>query len=272
MAAKTAQVVSIDDAASAAVPRGTGSTRTKTRFVAVYGPPKCRKTTACSTIKGAKWLISDSNAIPALDSLGRLPPDDDIYELTSVDEACDIALKLADAAAAGKLKIPAVVLDSMTQFSDWHQQDIAQATGQQWLGQDAKNNGWQRFNQTFFKLIDALVTLSKYVNVIAICHAKEKFEASKGDFHTLNLPPQCATKLGRSINWMFYVTLRSTLATGSEKASKFIEIVKTADGNRVVEHAIHTQPMGLWPASGDPRLDLMEPGDMNAILRKVKLI
>ena len=40
----------------------------------------------------------------------------------------------------------------------------------------------------------------------------------------------------------------------------------------VVEHAIHTQPMGLWPASGDPRLDLMEPGDMNAILRKVKLI
>lgn len=263
---------------------GGGSTRVDTVLAVLYGPPKARKTTSCSTIPNAKWIISDSNAIPTLRALGRLPHAEDTYEVSGLADARAIieeAIEIAEKNGPGALGCSAFILDSLTAFSDWHQQDVAKTSGQRYMGDNAKNNGWQQFNAEFGAFIDSLGVLSKFITVVCIAHAKEKADASKGDFNGLNLPPQMALKMGRTANWVLYQSIRAYSPESNEKSDDFVQIREMADGTkRATEVVIHTQPIGLWIASanskldvdGEPTLAAEEPADMAKLMRKEGLL
>ena len=248
---------------------GAGSTREGNVIAGLYGVPKCRKTTSCSFLESAKWVVSDSNAVSTLRSLNHLPPKKDIYDVDGLVAARSTLGKMIEAGEKGGLGVSNVVFDSLTQISDWHQQDVAKATNQRFLGDNSKDNGWQLFNNDFGLLIDDLATLGRYANVIIILHAKEKANIAKGENHGFNLGPAMALKFGRVINWILYQTCTSRTATEKEKDSKFGEIVEDADGTRVLtETVIHTRPCGLWAASADICLDAAEPANMQKLLEK----
>lgn len=256
---------------------GTGSQRVNTRLIVLYGAPKSRKTTACSTIKGAKWITPDSNCIPTLDAQGRLPPDEDIYEVSNLAEAKMLLEEMIVAASKGELVIPAGIIDSITQLSDWAQQDIARELGSTFLsaGGGKKDNGWQVFNASFGALLDAIAELSRYINVVCICHAKEKVDSARGDWAGLNLPPQMALKLGRIANWVIYQDIRSQFL--GEEASviedEFTSVVPVSGGKLAITSALHTTTMGLWIAGCNGHsLRPEEPADLGALMKREGLL
>jgi hypothetical protein len=245
-----------------------------TRFIVLYGPPKCRKTGACSYVTGAKWIVTDSNSIPTLSALDRMPPSEDIYEISNLLEAKTLIGEMIDAASKGGLPVPAIIFDSVTAMNDWAQQDVAAATGQTFMGANPKQNGWQQFNSEFGSFIDDLAELSRHVTVIAICHAKEKMDASKGDWSGLNLPPQMALKVGRTANWVLYQSIRAYSAEKGAKSDGCVTITELPNGTaQALECIIHTQNCGMWIAGANARNLLPEePADMAKLLAKEGLL
>ena len=252
---------------------GKGSERVSSRFVVLYGGPKVQKTGACSTLEGAKWVISDPNAIPTLDALDRLPPEEDIYEVTGIAPARDVLGKMMDVCkqhGPKGLGCTAVVVDSLTQFQDWHEQDVAQGTNQRFMGENKKEGGWQQYNAEYGAFIDDLGVLARYITVVAIAHAKEKIDGTKGDWAGLNLKPQMALKVGRTANWVLYQSRRNIAVDSTFKGDEFTRIEKDKNGKPMgVEVIIYTQPVGFWMASANAKnLRAEEPADMAELLRK----
>lgn len=252
---------------------GTGSQRVKTRLIFIYGPPKTRKTGSCSNLPNAKWLISDSNCIPTLDALDRLPPDEDVYEVGSLMETRGYIREMIEAAAAGTLGADFVVFDSITALCDFHQQDLARATNQRFMGDNAKNNGWQQFNAEFGNFLDDLTELSGLVTVVVIAHAREKQDSGKGAFAGLALPPQMAEKAGRLANWLLFKTLRSTMATDDDRNDDQNTLVDTPMGKMKITSTLHTKATGVWMASANARkLEAEESPDLLVLLEKEGLV
>lgn len=254
---------------------GTGSERTRTRFIVLYGAPKTRKTTACRRLKRAKWIVSDSNCIPTLDARGAMPKDEDIHEVNSVADAKVVVEGMIAAAAAGKFWVPAVICDSFTQLSDWLQQDVAKKNNQTFIQVTSNTNGWQEFNAEFGGLIDAFAELSRFVNVIIICHAKEKADPKKGDFSGFNLPPQMALKLGRVANWVLYQSMFAEMVGSGTtvEPDEFTDVVPVPGGQMKVTTTIHTVPVGLWMAGVNGRnLQAEEPADLAMMMAKEGLL
>ena len=252
---------------------GKGAAGAKTRFIVPYGPPGSLKTTACGKIGGAKWVVADQNCIPTLDVQDLLPPDKDLYEVGDLTEATNLIRTWTDAAVEGKLRIPAVVVDSITALHDFTEQDVATAHGSSYLGENAKDNGWQDFNNRLGRFIDALGELARHVNVLAICHAREKADATKGDWQGLNLGPKCANKLARVANWVLYHTIQSESWSEGMVEGPLLWRRDTPEGALAVHCQVHTMPTGLWLAKVNARnLDAIEPPDYGAILKKEGLI
>lgn len=257
---------------------GTGSKRNKTRFIVIYGQPKTRKTTSCANLPmgRTKWIASDSNCVATLDALGRLPHNDDIYEVGSLHEAQTLTnemLDLCEREGADALGIDFLVLDSFTQFSDWHQQDIAKETNQRYLGEQA-GMGWQQFNAEFGKLLDNLALLTRYVTVIGIGHMKESAFKKKGTNATLSLPPQMAEKLARLANWILFKTFEEKLevADGFE-GDEYVSVEEIRGEKRYFESVLHTRPSGNVIATVNSfKLLAEEPGDLLKLLEKDGLL
>jgi hypothetical protein len=258
-----------------ALKAGTGSKRVKTRVITLYGPPKTGKTTAASTlpIGNTKWLITDQNCIPTLDSADRLPPDEDIYEITSLSQAKNLLLDMIDCAKEDSLGRDYVVFDSLTALADIHQTELARLTGQRFLGDNQKNNGWQLYNAEFGTVMDILSDLGRYVTVVCIAHSAAKSDPTKGDYHGLNLTPKMAERAGRTGNWILYMTATSTSAEDGDEDTEFSQILETPSGKRRIERVIHTVPVGFWPAAASSRvkLDPEEPPDIYKLLKKAGL-
>jgi len=257
---------------------GSGTKRNKTRLIVVYGQPKTRKTTSVSTLPlgRTKWLAADSNCVATLDALGRLPHNDDIYEVKSLNEAVELTNEMLDLAetAPDALGIDFLVVDSFTQFSDWQQQDIAKETAQQFLGERA-GEGWQQFNASFGRFLDNLASLTRYITVVGISHMKESAFKKKGTNATLSLPPQMAEKLARLANWLLYKTFEEKVdvADGFE-GDEYISVVETRGEKRYFESILHTQPVGNAVATVNSfKLLAEEPGDdLTKLLEKDGLL
>lgn len=257
---------------------GIASRRVKTRFIVIYGPAKSRKTGACRNLPRGrtKWLISDPNCIPTLTALGALPHPDDTHEVSSLAAARSFvgeALDLVEKEGVEALGIDFLVVDSITQFADWHEDDVAQATGQQWLGQNTKDGGWVRFNAEFGKLLDDLTTLSKHITVVAIAHAAKAVDLKKGEWSGIALRPAMMLKLSRLANWLLFKELKTFNPPDDLKEDEYITI-KEERGQRVAyENIIHTRPVGLWQASANAQhLNAEEPGDLAKMLEKEGLL
>lgn len=269
------------------MPKGTGSRRIQTRVITVYGAFKTRKTTSLSNLPmgRTKWFTSDPNCIPTLTALGRLPHEDDIYEVKSLPqlrELLETTLKLAeDAEEAGndpreELGVDFLVLDSWTQFSDWHQQDVAKATGQRFLGDNDRDNGWQAFNAEMGACLDLWAALGRYVTVIGIVHAKEKFNKSKGEYASFSLSPAMAQKLGRLSNWILLKGLDEVIddaakdAALADKDNPIYSIEEDRGTTLVYEDLFYTRPTNGWLASVNSlKLAPTEPGkDICILLEK----
>lgn len=207
---RTQHVASISN-----LPAGKGSTRANTRLIGIYGPPKTGKTTSVAYLPmgRTKWLVSDSNCGPLLEALDRLPAAEDFYEITSLQEAVDfLKAALEEARNNGKdgLGIDYLVVDSLTQFFEWAQRDVAAETGQRFLGERKgwDSNGYQQFNALFLEFLDLLTSVSKYITVACIAHSKELYEKQKkGEFGGLNLGGSMAIAFGRKCNWLLLKTL-----------------------------------------------------------------
>lgn len=252
---------------------GGGSTRESNVIIAHYGTPKCRKTTANSYLESAKWIVSDSNCVSTLRSLGRMPAKKDIYEIDSLVKAREVLGKMLDAGEKGGLGVDNVVFDSLTQVNDWHQADVAKMTNQRFLGDNDKNNGWQLFNNDFGNLLEDLAAVGRYANIIIILHGKEKANIAKGENHGYNLGPAMSLKFGRLVNWNLYQTCKSRTATEKDSDNDFGQVHEEADGSRIItETIIHTRPVGLWPASADISLNAEEPANMQKLLVKAGLL
>jgi hypothetical protein len=260
---------------------GGGSKRIKSRLITVYGPPKTRKTTAVSTlpIGRTKWLISDSNCIPTLRSLNRLPADEDIYEVSSLTEALELTgdmVKLAQESGHDALGIDFLVVDSLTQFSDWHQRKIAMETGQRFMGDAGNGTGWQQFNAEFGELLDNFALLSQLgVTVVTICHSKDKLARGKGEWAVFNLPPQMATKVGRLSNWILLKLFEEVVPEDEDNppSGPLIEEVERAGKKWYFRNVLRTMPLDGWTASVNSlALDPDEPGDLAKLLEKDGLL
>ena len=252
--------------------KGKGTKRTQNRFIVVTGFPKSRKTTSVSTLPlgKTKWIASDSNAAATLMALGRMPHPDDFHEVGSLGEAVQLTNEMLDAAEAGEaLGFDFLVLDSTTQFSDWHQQGVAKDTAQSYLGEKA-GEGWQQFNSDFGKLIDNLASLTRFVHVIAIAHTKAGFEKKKGANASLSLPPQMAEKLARQANWILFKTLEEKLEMPEDfEGDEYISVTESRGVKRYFESILHTQPSGAITATVNSfKLLAEEPGDLFKLMQK----
>lgn len=266
---------------------GKGSTRIKRRVIFIYGPAKTRKTTTLSTLPPGrtKWIVSDPNTIPTLTALDRLPAADDIYEVKSLKDVLDIFNDILDVVDAnpndveGALGFQHLVIDSLTTLSDWHQADVAEESGQRWLGDDMKNNGWQQFNVQFGSLLDRAVNLSAYMNVYMVGHAKEKpADGKKGDWASLNLTPQMAQKAGRLCNWILF-KMYAILPDVEPYNTEIPGIRHSREVNGItewVEDAVYTQPVNGFIASANLRLEnrdqLCWPADITKLLEAEDLL
>lgn len=254
---------------------GKGSKRVQTRVVYLYGAPKVGKTYCVASLppEDTKWIISDSNSVPTLASADRLPPDENIYEVGSVMEAKQIVDKMITAAEQDGLGASYVVLDSITALADFHQQDVAAGSGQRYLGDNPKTNGWQQYNAEFGSLLDLLAVLGRFVTVVIIAHAKEKGEMSKGQFNGLNLSPQMALRAGRTGNWILYQETLSAMAEEGDTETEFSQIIDTPSGKRRITRVLHTVPYGAMFASTNSMrpLEAEEPADLAKLLAKAGL-
>lgn len=260
---------------------GGGSKRIKTRLITIYGPPKTRKTTACAglPIGRTKWLISDSNCVPTLRSLDRLPADEDIYEVASLTEAVELTnemVKLAQEQGVEALGIDFLVGDSLTQFSDWHQKAVAAETGQRFMGDAGNGAGWQQFNAEFGNLLDNFTLLSQLgVTVVLICHSKDKLAKGKGEWAVLNLPPQMAAKVGRLSNWVLFKQFEELVVAEGEPEPEgpLVEVVEREGKKWYFRNALRTVPLDGWTASiNSLKFDPDEPGDLAKLLEKDGLL
>lgn len=247
-------------------------------MIVVYGPPGTGKTTACEKLPlGTRWIITDSNTAATLQARGTLPPAKHTYSnVKDLASAKDLVYRMLDAIEKKGLRIPAVVLDSLTALNDWHQQDVAREHGQQWMGQNQKESHWQNFNTSMGNFIDALGALAKRTHVIVICHAGEKFDSKKGQWSGLSLTPKMQERMSRVANWVLFAASESR-ALGEGETSEpdaFSEIVTSRDGfkSRVIR-TLHTKPVGNWITKcANRNLDPEEPNDVAAILRKEGLL
>lgn len=258
-------------ASKSKLPKGSGSKRETNRVITVYGPFKSRKTGMLRNLPlgRTKWLMSDPNCMPTLRALGKVPHADDIYEMGSLEaliEFLENALKMAeDAVTEGRdptvdLGIEYLVLDSFTQFSDWHQQNIAKQTGQRFLGDNEKENGWQLFNSQMGLALDLWASLGRYVTCIGIVHAKAKFDKKKGEYASFTLSPAMSEKLGRLSNWILLKDFTEVVDAGElEKAlaekddppldSPYVVEPDGAEGFKVYKDLVYTRPVGAYVAS-----------------------
>lgn len=274
----------VQQAVHAAIPSkmipGKAALRTDKRFIILYAPPKTGKTTALKDLR-AKWLISDSNTVPTLSVLGALPHPDDTYEcdsLRAVRTHTANALKVAEEGGVAALGCEAIILDSLSQILDWHKQDVADGTGQRWLGDNQKNNGWNQFNTEMGLLIDDFVRLSRFVHVIAVCHAAPKPDGEKGRWAGLSLPPQLAEKVGAKSNWLLFMSSRDLSEAEAKEygdGDPFIQVLEGRKGKKsYVERSIHTIPFGgAWNASVNAvKLAAEEPPNLRMMLVKEGLL
>lgn len=278
---RQAALESVAPATQSILEPGGGSHRSGKRFIIIYGAPKARKTTSVSKLHGrrVKWLISDSNCIPTLEALGRMPAPSDIYEVRGLQDAKDFCVKILNAVeehGVDKLGFDILVADSLTQFFDWHQEEVARVTTQRFMGENDKNNGWQQFNAEYGMFLDLLAQVAQYVTVIAIGHSKEKPNGK--DWAGLNLSPAMAIKAGRIANWVLYQTMTSTSigepTDADMEGDLFTSVKKMSDGSaKVTEVVIHTTPQGPFIASVNAKnLEDQEPADMDYILVKEGLL
>lgn len=261
---------------------GGGSKRIKSRFIMVYGPPKTRKTTSVSSlpIGRTKWLISDSNCVPTLRSLDRLPADEDLYEVTSLTEAVELTgemLKLASEQGPESLGIDFLVVDSLTQFSDWHQRKVAEETGQRWMGDAGNGTGWQQFNAEFGQLLDNLTSISQLgINVVCIAHSKDKLPKGKGEWAVLNLPPQMAAKAARLANWILFKVFEELIPEDPDsppEESDLLSVIDTGKSKLYFRNYFRTVTLDGWTASVNSlRFNPEEPGDLAKMLEKDGLL
>lgn len=251
--------------------KGKGTKRTKNRLITISGFPKTRKTTSVSTLPlgRTKWIASDSNCAATLEALGRMPHPDDFHEVSSLEEATHLTNEMLDAAEAGEdLGFDYLVADSLTQFSNWHQQDISKNTNQSYLGEQA-GQGWQQFNADFGKFLDNLAALTRYVTVVMIAHTKAGFEKKKGGNASLSLPPQMAERVAQLSNWILYKTLEEKVETEGLEADEYISITEVRGEKHYFESILHTQPSGPIIATVNSfKLLAEEPGDLYALLKK----
>lgn len=277
--------------------KGTGTSRGGKRFIVIYGAPKVRKTTTVSFLHGrrVKWLVSDSNCIPTLEALGRMPHPDDIHEVGTLYDAkmfLQSILDLVTAEGVEALGFDFLALDSVTQYFNWHKEEVAKVTTQRFMGDNDKNNGWNLFNAEFGTFLDLLAQVAKYVTVVAIAHSVEpttddKRRASqqkKGAFGGLNLSPQMSAKLGQLGNWILYQTISTSYVDASEpgalESDMFISAEQLPNGTiKHTEVVIHTTPEDIFIASvnsrmvdGKPVLEAEEPGNLEYILVKEGLL
>ncbi len=274
------------------LPAGKGAAlKSNTRIISVYSVPKTFKTTAVSTLPlgRTKWLVSDPNCIPTLQSLGRLPHPDDIYSfpnLVALKEWLEGALKLAKEEGPEALGIDFLVLDSSTQFSDDYQREWAAETGQKFLGDNKSDNGWQGFNAMFGAVLDLLAALKEFVSVIIISHAKPKLDLKKGEYSGFSLSPAMAEKLGRLSNWVLFKTAEEIIDEDEKKRimtekadSPWYIIIRDPDApddvdrTKVLLTVFHTRTVSGWFASVEKGpLAPEEPGtDIMLLLEKAGL-
>lgn len=267
---------------SSALRPGKGSQRVKARRILIYGPPKSRKTTAVSTlpIGRTKWLVSDPNTVPTLVALGRLPADEDIYEVTSLEESKELVkemLKLVEEQGVESLGIDFLVDDSLTQYSDWHQKKVAEETGQRFMGDAGDGTGWQQFNAEFGEYLDDLVRLTHAgITVVSIAHSKDKLPKGKGEWGCLNLPPQMAAKAARLSNWILFKTFEEKVPEDENNppSGEYISAETDPSGKTsYYESILWTKPCGGWNASVNSlRLNHRECGDLVKLLEKDGLL
>lgn len=258
---------------------GSRALRAEKRLIVLYAPPKTGKTTALRNLK-AKWLVADPNCIPTLAASGKMPPDEDTYEVSSLAEARTVtadALDVCEKHGPAALGVDAFVIDSLTQLQDWHKEDVAVSTSQRWLGDNMKNNGWQQYNTEFGRLVDDLVRLSRFVHVIGVCHAAPKPDLNKGQWAGLSLNPAIAERVGRSVNWLLFMSARELTeaeAKEFEDGDPFIQKMKIRGGFKYIERTIHTTPVGgAWHAAVNAtKLGAEEPPDIQAMLEKEGLL
>lgn len=221
--------------------------------------------------------------IATLRALGRLPAKKHLYKVSGVLECKELCYKMLDAIEQKGLKIPAVVLDSMTTLNNWHQADVAKDHGQKYLGQrlSAKQDGahWQDFNSSMGGLIEALSQLSKKTHVVVICHATEKSDVSKGVWHGLSLTPKVAERMAQTANWVLYATTESRMIGDGEPTEddEFSTVVESGSKNARVKtritRTLYTQPIGIWTVKcANRQLRAEEPNDVAALLKKEGLL
>lgn len=260
---------------------GKGTARETNRVITIYGPFKSRKTTSISNLPmgRTKWICSDSNCIPTLRALGRMPHPDDIYEPGNIAEFREILeemVALCETEGRDALGVDYLAIDSYTQFSDWHQQDVAKATGQRFLGDDKSNNGWQQFNAEFGGALDLLVALSRYITIVGIVHAKAKFDTKKGEYSSFSLSPAMSERLGRISNWILLKDLSEVIddAKLEDARANPDDPFYSHEGDKVYEDIFYTKPTAGWVASVNTlALAEQEPGaDLTVLLKKDGLL
>lgn len=260
---------------------GGGSKRIKSRNILIYGPPKSRKTTAAASlpIGRTKWLISDPNCVATLRALGRLPADEDLYEVDSLKAANELVeemLTIAREQGADALGIDWLVNDSLTQYSDWHQKVVAAETGQRFMGDAGDGSGWQQFNAEFGDFLDNLALLTQLgVSVVSIAHSKDKLPKKKGEWACLNLPPQMSAKAARLSNWILFKTFEEKVQEGDDPPSgPFISAETGEDGKTAYfESVLWTKPLDGWNAAVNSlKLNHAEAGDLATLLKKDGLL
>jgi hypothetical protein len=269
------------EATVSALRPGSGSKRSTARIITIYGPPKTRKTTSVSRLveKRTKWLLSDPNAVPTLQSLDRMPADEDIYEVGSLEEAAELAnemLRICNEQGPEALGIDFLVVDSLTQFSDWHQRKVAEETGQRFMGDAGNGTGWQQFNAEFGNFVDGLVSLSRFgISVVFVAHSKDKLPKGKGEWAVLNLPPQMATKVARLSNWILFKRFEELIPEGDEEPaeSDTVSVLEVGGKKLYFFDSLRTMPLEGWTASVNSlKLAPDEPGDLVKLLEKDGLL
>lgn len=275
----------IDDApaSNSALDPGTGSNRVNTRNITIYGPAKSRKTGACKEFPRGrtKWLISDPNCVPTLRALKRLPHPNDLYPVRSLGEAVEFlekALGIAVERGRDALGIDTLIIDSDTQFADWHQAAVAADTNQRFMGEDEKNNGWQQFNAQFGRYLDLKALLSEHINVISICHTKPGAKPGKTTFGGLNLPPQMAGKAERLANWVLFKSFIEINETDTASTPNECLIKTGPEGShRYFDSSLWLKPVEGWFASANlenPELAELDRvgGDLYALMKEEGLL
>jgi hypothetical protein len=270
-------------ASESMLPAGTASGRIHTRNIIIYGPAKSRKTTTCSTLPRGrtKWVMSDSNCLPTLRALRRVPHPNDQYPVKSLDQAIELVdkcLEIVEEHGRSALGIDSMVFDSDTQFSDWHQAHIARESGQRFLGDNDKDNGWQAFNARFGYYLDAKARLSEHINVISICHTKPGAKPGKTTFAGLNLPPQMAGKAERLANWILFKTFSGVEETDiGDVPEEFREETGEGDNRRYWQNCLWLKPIEGWSASFSAENEELQkldrvPGDLYELMKRDGLL